>query len=106
MNNINIILVGWYTPYDTSAQNRMELINACFLQIIGYNLLLLANLLPSPDTEFLVGWFVIACIGLIFATNMGYMLYLAISKTARTLYLKLLKYKRDKKLKEIEQKKL
>lgn len=85
LNNFNIIYVGWYQPYDTRAQNRIELANSFLLHIVAYHLLLLANLLPNPEVEYKLGWSIIATIGLIFVLNMGYIL----SLTIRVFFLKI-----------------
>ena len=101
-NNLNIIYIGWFRPYDTFAQNRIELANFWLLQMLAYNIILLANLLPTPELEFIIGWSIISFIGLIFIVNMGYQLSLTIPKTFRSLYLKLLKWKRNKLLKKLK----
>jgi hypothetical protein len=48
LNNVNIIYIGWYTPFDTKAQNNLELANSWMLHLVAYALLLLVNLMPNP----------------------------------------------------------
>jgi hypothetical protein len=48
LNNFNIIYIGWYTPFDTKAQNNLELANSWMLHLVAYTLLLLVNLMPNP----------------------------------------------------------
>ena len=48
LNNFNIIYIGWYTPFDTKAQNTLELANSWMLHLVAYTLLLLVNLMPNP----------------------------------------------------------
>ena len=48
LNNVNIIYIGWYTPFDTKAQNNLELANSWMLHLVAYTLLLLVNLMPNP----------------------------------------------------------
>lgn len=91
LNNFNIIYIGWFRPYDTRAQNNIEMFNSFMMQIISYHLLLLANLLGTPLQEYNVGWSIIACIGAFFVVNMGYMVSLSLSKLFRILYLRRLK---------------
>jgi hypothetical protein len=98
VNNFNIIYVGWYKPFDTRAQNRIELANSYMLQVFAYNLLLLANLLPNPEAEYKLGWSIIAVIGLIFAVNMGYMMSLSIRAFFRKAYLYYSKRKQQQRL--------
>ena len=96
LNNLNIIYIGWFRPYDTRAQNNIELFNSFMMQIISYHLLLLANLLGTPLQEYNVGWSIIACIGVFFVVNMGYMVSLSLSKLFRILYLRRLKNRAEK----------
>ena len=96
LNNFNIIYIGWFSPYDTSAQNNIELFNSFMMQIISYHLLLLANLLETPLQEYNIGWSIIACIGIFFVVNMGYMTSLSLSKLFRILYLRILKNRAEK----------
>ena len=98
VNNFNIIYVGWYQPFDTRAQNRIELTNSFLLQIFAYNLLLLANLLPNPEAEFKLGWSIITVIGLIFVINMGYMMSLSLRAFFRKAYLFYKKRKEQQRL--------
>jgi hypothetical protein len=48
LNNLNIIYIGWYKPFDTKSQNNLELANSWMLHLVAYTLLLLANFMPSP----------------------------------------------------------
>ena len=48
MNNWHIIYLGYVLPYDTKAQNNIELANSFLLNMILYCLLLMANLLAGP----------------------------------------------------------
>ena len=106
LNNFNIIYIGWFSPYDTRAQNNIELFNSFMMQIVSYHLILLANLLPTPLQEYNIGWSIITCIGLFFTVNMGYMASLSLGTLFRKLYLQKLKKDTDKyklqKLKEQE----
>ena len=100
LNNLNIIYIGWFRPYDTRAQNNIELFNSFMMQIVSYHLLLLANLLETPLQEYNVGWSLIACIGVFFVVNMGYMASLSLSKLFRVLYLRKLKNRAEKLTKQ------
>lgn len=99
LNNFHIIYLGWVRPFDTAAQNKLELINSWLLHMICYCLLLLANLMPNPQNEMNVGWAVIAMLGLIFLTNFGFMVILTIMKVFRQVYL--WKLKRDMQKRQI-----
>ena len=83
LNNFNIIYVGWNKPYDSFSQNTLELFNLSMLDVFCYHLLLLANLMETPQHEYNVGWSIIACIGIFFTVNMGYMLSLSLRKLCR-----------------------
>ena len=106
LNNFNIIYVGWNKPYDSFSQNTLELFNLSMLDVLCYHLLLLANLMETPQHEYNVGWSIIACIGIFFVVNMGYMLSLSLRKLCRFLAVRRLKAKRDKLLKKIEEQRL
>ena len=75
------------------------------LHVLSYHLLLLANLMETPEHEYLLGWSIIACIAVFFIVNMSYMLSLTLRKLFKQLGIKLLKIKRDRLLKKIEQRK-
>ena len=75
-----------FKPYDTEAQNRIELANSFLLVVVAYNLLLLANLLPSAQLEYKVGWSIIVAIGMIFLVNMGYMMSLSLKQFFIKIY--------------------
>ena len=105
LNNFNIIYVGWHKPYDSFAQNTIELFNLSMLHVLSYHLLLLANLMETPEHEYLLGWSIIACIAVFFIVNMSYMLSLTLRKLFRQVAIKLLKIKRDRLLKKIEKRK-
>ena len=105
LNNFNIIYVGWHKPYDSFAQNTIELFNLSMLNVLSYHLLLLANLMETPEHEYLLGWSIIACIAVFFIVNMSYMLSLTLRKLFRQVAIKLLKIKRDRLVKKIDQRK-
>jgi hypothetical protein len=103
LNNFNIIYVGWHKPYDSFAQNTIELFNLSMLHVLSYHLLLLANLMETPEHELMLGWSIIACIAIFFIVNMGYMLSLSLKKIFRQLAIRLLKIRRDRLVKKIEE---
>jgi len=80
LNNMHIIYLGWYTPYDTKNQNNLELCNSWMLHMAGYTMILLANLMNGPHEELNVGWGLISCIGLIFIINFSFMMTLNVQK--------------------------
>lgn len=105
LNNFNIVYLGWYKPYESEVQNRIELANSWMLHMAAYALLLLVHLMPGPEVESNVGWGVIGVIGLIFIVNLGNMLYQTTKTACRDLYLFKLKWDRKRRLKEIERRK-
>lgn len=68
------------------------------LQLIAYLMLVLVNLMPGPESEFLLGWVLIGVICLMFAANFGLMAVLNVSVLFRKIYLYYLreKYRRLK----------
>jgi hypothetical protein len=100
LNNMNIIYLGWYQPYDTPNQNMIELANSWMLHMAAYTLLLLVHLMPGPEDESTVGWGVIAVIGLIFSVNLANMLFWTFKDLCRSLYLTYLKFKHDRREKQ------
>jgi len=93
LNNFSIVYLGWFRPFDSQGQNNIELVNCWMLHMIAYSLLLLVNLMPNPETEINLGWFVIAMVGLLFLINFGYMMSITLRGLFRKLYL--MKLKRD-----------
>ena len=57
------------------------------LQLIAYLMLVLVNLMPGPESEFLLGWVLIGVICLMFAANFGLMVVLNVSLLCRKIYL-------------------
>jgi hypothetical protein len=98
LNNFNIIYIGWNKPYDSFSQNTLELFNYSMLQFFCYHLLLLANLMETPQHEYNVGWSIISCIGIFFVMNMSYMLGLSLRKICSDLAVKRFKAKRERLL--------
>jgi len=100
LNNFNIVYLGWFRPYDSHAQNNIELANTWMLHMVSYCLLLLVNLMPNPESEIHIGWMIIGMVGLIFAVNFGYMMSLNIKQVCRDLYLRKLRKERDARVKK------
>lgn len=75
LNNFNIIYIGWFHPYETRTMQFVELLNMWCLHFVCYCLILLCNLLPSPEFEMNCGWFVIGLVCLIFFFNFCHMMY-------------------------------
>jgi len=80
LNNLNIIYLGLVEPFDTKSQQTLELTNFFLLNTVGYCVLLLANLMTSPEHEYKVCWSVIALVGLIFLINFAVVLTEIIKK--------------------------
>ena len=98
LNNLHIMYLGWVLPFNTQAQNKLELVNSWLLHNVCYCLLLLANLMNSPENEMNVGWAVIALIGLIFLTNFGFIALQTLSQVFRKIYLWKLKREAKKRI--------
>ena len=94
--NFNMMYIICFKPYDTEAQNRIELANSFLLVVVAYNLLLLANLLPSAQLEYKVGWSIIVAIGMIFLVNMGYMMSLSL----RQFFIKIYQWIKKRRLQQ------
>ena len=93
-NLIYIVYLGMSGPHDTHLARRLEYINESGLQFISYHLALFP-LSPTPEDEFMLGWSMIGCIGLLFASNLIVMLVVSMGTLRSKLYLRKLRRRHE-----------
>ena len=97
--------LGYSRPHDTNISRRIEVMNEVGLQLCTYHLCLFP-LSISLDDEYHFGTSMIYCVGGILAINLIIIMRITFGAVKRKIYLKGLKKKHDKRMKEYEEKRL
>jgi hypothetical protein len=71
----NLIFYCSVEPHETRTQRKTEIANECLVLISLYHFLIFFSNLADDDVKFKVGWSYVANIGILFAFNLGLMVY-------------------------------
>ena len=104
-NVLYIDYLGYSRPHDTKLSRNIEIMNEVGLQLCTYHLCLFPLVL-NLDDEYHFGTSMIYCVGGILGINLLIIMSITFSAVKRKLYLKGLKKKHDKRMKEYEENRL
>lgn len=78
-----VIFTGYFKPYQKKMVNILELINDSIIVVCSYFLIMFSDLVPDPETKYIMGWPLIALISTLILMNITVIVFKGIQSIVR-----------------------